>query len=785
MNEGDLALPSAFASIDKKTRFENVKVSQLNSSAKSNKKSHSTMTITIIGPFIAFSAHDGAIKHLIFIDNYVVRDGFEFKHPTAVMESAANETDSRSFEFRSDADKAGFIKAFYAGIGSLKACVKTMSPDKLRQMIGIMDCMIDDSGVHHECIAKLCNDTLIQFEFQIHGQDPELGVFLLFSADFSFTTKISTVFQTPSPLNQTIPDGCCFRIHNEEGVTAYLGVKNIRDTIDWILSLYTWNFLAGVRADQNDNAAPAAVIEVEDVEMKPTTPAKGNLPNITTGSPDPAHPGMRQTSPKAAGRLGSPRSPKSPTGGFSCWHRVKTFNLPEEEKKLEQEFTELKAEYDGIEKAGQYEVPVINNGIIISPSFEGPTLNIQVDTALEWVKTAKKSNQDEYRRTNDRPLSELIEATCANLDSKKPLYLRAVRQYLTIFPEFKVDEMQKAEQPVRPLITEMAQILQEIQSQAEGKVHEGIHADRLCFLVAAVLLNGFKGKSFGMAIADMERNVTGLSDARGLLRGYDDLNEQASRLAIWLINTNALLPLLRAVLRDDVWQNKYYEVTSYMHDDGTVEMIFYLLSSALKVQEFDIAVRNTIVQRASQEDRETFLDTVPYPYMEFDTIDAELKGENLEEKIVEVTMNQLNIGKKYNWSVFSDFASKNGSILNMDCREFITMIRGVKWNMDDAKRIEELVKAGVNKGKIDIFFAFLVMSVKITQKYYASDSSLRDMYRAAYVISSLTRLMDRITDPNGLKRKKERRRLLAAATANVISTPEPLKKGRTMRNLDS
>ena len=779
MNESALALPPLFSSIDKKVRFQNVKVKQLN--AKSSKSGKKTMSITVVGPFICFAGQDGSIKHLIFIDGYVVRDGFEFKHPTAVMEPTAHDNDSLSFEFRSDNEKAGFIKAFYSGMGSLKACLKDLTPDKMKQMMGVMDCMSGAGSVYHDCIAKLCNDTLLQFEFQVHGRDPESGVFLLFRVDFQFNSMVSSVFTTPGPLRHTVPDGCCFAIRNGEGVCAYLGVKSIHDTIEWILSIYTWNFLAGSRAAQNEKGV-SQVIDVEDVEF---TPKKGNLPELNTG--DGKHPGLKQTSPKLGSRIGSPRSPKSPSqmgGAFTRGYRRKKIDLDEEKRKLEEELLALKREHDRQKGPGNYTVPVLSDGLILSPSFEGQTLNIQVDTALEWTKRLTSVGVCEYRRTHDRTLNDLIESTCMNLDKKRPVYLSAVRQYIANFPEFQLDDMQKATQPIRPLITEVAQIIQEIQSQQDEKVHEGVFADRLCFLIAAVLLNGFMGDSFGSAIADMERHVTGLSEARGLLRGYDDLHTQASRLSIWLINTNALLPLFRAVLRDDVWQNKYYKVTSYMHDDETVEMLFYLLSSAMKLLEFDITVRNTIIQKASPEDKELFLDAIPYSYLEFDTIDPELKGDSLEEKVVEITMNQLNIGKKYNWSVFSDFASKSATILNMDCREFIALIRGVKWNIDDVKRIEELVKIAVNKGKMHIYFAFLVMSVKIARKYYPADSSVCDPYRAAYVISSLTRLMDRISDPNGLKRKKERQKAMAAAAANVLTAPEPMRKGRTMRNLN-
>ena len=777
MNDSSLSLSGAFEKLNTKTRFQNVKV-RFSLSKPLKKKPVPVANLFFVGPFICFSGADGIVKHVFFIDGYVARDGFEFTHNTAVVEPTQDGLDAHCYTFPSEADKALFVKSFYGAIATFKDFLGKISPAEMEQAFSEMDCMLGDMIVHEKCIGQMCNNTLLQFEFQVHANDEEMGVTCLFQADFTFKTLVCPVLTTPAPLNRTTPDGCCFKITNGNGVVAYCGVTDPNETMKWVLSIFTWNYLAGLGTTRasgtNKTASMTMAIEVEDVdiavEAPPVVPETPSKIVTVIGSP----PKMLETSPKNAGRIGSPNGCRSPVheakGPFE--EKKKVIDLAEEQKKLDDELAVIREECEAIRKPRGYMVPVLSERVVLSPSFEDHTLGIQVDVALEWMDKFQDTTVSEFRKSHDRSLDELVESTCAILDRKQLKNISVVNQCAADFPDFKLAEIQKAEQPMRPLVTEVAQVLQEIQIQAEDKVRDGLHADRFCFLIAALFLNGFTDVSFRMAIMDLENKVEGIKDAWQVLKYHKRVTSQASKLAIWLINTNFLLPVLRAILRDDNWQSRYYDRTSYMYDDGTVEMLFYIMSPVMNVLEFDLTLRHNIIARATQEDRESFLETVPYRYLEFTTINPDLKGASLEDKVVEVTMSQFFNGKKYSWSFFSDFASKNAGIVNIYCRELCALIRGVKWTLDDPKKIEEVIRAGVHKGKMHVFFALMVMNVNLTKKHFAPDSSLRDLYRAACIISSLTRLMYKIVDPTGSRRRRAMGRPMPTAKSS-----DPLKQG--------
>lgn len=754
MDDAQVSLTGPFGKMNTRARFQNVKV-RFSLTQPLKKKSVPSMNLTVIGPFICFSGADGLVKHLFFIDGYVARDGFEFTGKTVVIEPTKDGQDSHSYTFSSETDKALFLKSFYGGIAQLKDFLAKTEPTDLEQSFVEMDCMLGDMVLHEHCIGQMFNNTLLQCEFQVHANDPVDGVSCLYQADFTFKTLVSPVLVTPPPMSRTIPSGCCFKVTNGQGTEAYCGVSDVNTAMAWVLSIYTWNYFAGsgrMRSSGNKTASITMAIDVEDVEVSEDEPPKTPTKISTAiGSP----PKMLETSPKDVSRIGSgSRSPVSEPKGPFEEKKKRVIDLPEEERRLEAELEAMKEEHEKIPQPAGYSVPVLSERVVLSPSFEDHTLGIQVDVALEWMDKFQDTTVPEFRRSRDASIDELVEATCAVLGRKQVKNISVVKQYISDFPDFKIEDIYKAEQPIRPLVDTITQVLQEIQVQGEDKVRDGIQADRFCFLIASLFLNGFNDSTFRMAVMDLESKVAGIKDAWQVIKMHKRLTSQASKFAIWLINTNFLLPVLRAILRDDNWQSRYYDRTSYMSDDGTVEMLFYIMSPVMNVLEFDLTLRHTIISRATQEDRETFLENVPYRYLEFGTIGSDLKGSNLEDKVVEVTMRQFFNGKKYSWSFFSEFASKNAGVVNASCRELCSLIRSMKWSLDEPKKVEEVIRAAVHQGKMHVYFALMVMSHNLTKKHFAPDSSLTDMYRAASVITSLTRLMYRIVDPTGARRRR-------------------------------
>jgi hypothetical protein len=95
----------------------------------------------------------------------------------------------------------------------------------------------------------------------------------------------------------------------------------------------------------------------------------------------------------------------------------------------------------------------------------------------------------------------------------------------------------------------------------------------------------------------------------------------------------------------------------------------------------------------------------------------------------------------------SQICEQNASVAAPDLKEFVDTfmaLRGdsiLQQRLNQDRKLRDFIEAGLEKKKIHIWFLFMVVNTTITEHFYEEDASLRDLFRAGFIITALFRMM--------------------------------------------
>lgn len=348
-----------------------------------------------------------------------------------------------------------------------------------------------------------------------------------------------------------------------------------------------------------------------------------------------------------------------------------------------------------------------------------------------------------------RSTDEIIEGLFIGLKEHKKLN-EIIKENLQekYFPNFDFKKLYEADRPFVSILNDIASTTQEIQTQFIENNIEPSTLDRLCFLIAALFINGFKGfVSFRSKIdflkpfREISSHVDGLFQVCDSVDNKADqnnlLSSQLSLFIIEILNQQLLLPILRSILEIDDWTKKYYNNSSYMCDDETIENICLILEKSISKLSFEIQVKNSIIANASNEDKKSYIFTPAFSYLDFSEISFQDNIATIKNNVCNYFVNLLNEGiiKKNPLVFLVEIAESDHVKNNYEFISFSSYVKKLPRGGDEQSKLQRITKHALRLNVLHIWFAFMFTNPSIASNYYRPDSIFCDLYRAKLVFS--------------------------------------------------
>ncbi|OHT08432.1 hypothetical protein TRFO_23128 [Tritrichomonas foetus] len=754
--------------------------------------------IEFIGPFIFILRPDDEVPRLlIFTPNFLpqLEDNKIVLQAIAYSEySDVNQT----FVFDSKETQLSFQKAFFKSISDLHDRITEISNKKMRGKYGEVKCIFIEKRTMKSCNLVL-NHTVTSYSIQAHAENAD-GDFLCFlDMDLDSSSTVSTLLKTP-PAFKT--NHLCLYFSIIDGNTCKETIfkgRNLNDTLNWILAVHTSIFLASakkyisatntpkVTKSGNPNSTPqrdpkmngnccSTSDSFEDekdgqIEMKvediiesrsiPTIPknchqkSNGNF-HLNTISENEEN---KQSNSESDDRTDSDYKESdeklSDSDITSTSESLEDRKSEEEERKeneRNEKFEQLRLSLENTRKISNGHIPEVyvppeNKIEVILPSFiDKSQVNNQIQSVLNSIGNfGINANFDNFANCDQRPLEQIIEDACSTGHDSLNIsdYVR-IRDY----PLFDFNQLYKASEPKRPFIEQFLNSLTSLKITEEHKV---VESHKLCFVLCALFLNGLKGfKSFGLehefldAIYALSPFVDGLDKIYTKISQEPTILTQISQFVISILNSQILIPIIEAIVREEDWQAEFYSISSHMRDYETLKQILSL-SDFIFAIEFDIDETTPIIANTSHEEKVQYIFKPAYSYLGLNEIDKSQDNEKIQKEIADFFVSELNNGTNHKgWQFLNSVINSEHVNINCEFRLLRKSVRNAK-KLPSDERIKAIFEEGAKFGLLHIWFIMMITFPE-TNLYFERDSTFTDMFRAKYVISELAELMKKF-DP--------------------------------------
>ena len=444
-------------------------------------------------------------------------------------------------------------------------------------------------------------------------------------------------------------------------------------------------------------------------------------------------------------------------------------------KMLDEKFLEMKnnAELQDLHKL---ELPNASRDLVYSKSFDDHPVDdiIQhlVDSLINNYKVEPKnvendhvnfiSNQtqtffDKFEPYQQISTEDIINKIAEDQSRENQNELRKLNRAIeenlnkNNFPNFNFNLLLLADSHAVPIINEFSCTLQAIQIQSQQIVFDNPLFERLCFLISAIFLNGLNGFDsftaecdFLKSVEELTPFVDGLYSIYSIIKNFDDLTKQISIYCIHLFNNQLLLQTIKAIMNNEDWKDKFYRLDSYIHDELTMNFVYTILDISISNLIFKIQDSDSIFTNISLDDKNIFLFSLPFSYLECNSIKIiGVDHKTARTNVVQYVMNQLKDGytKKTPWEFLLEVANSDNVKDCDEFKEFQKYVKEIPRVADNNSKLKKVINHGVITKTLHLWFAFMFTNTTLTEKYYREGSSLRDYYRIKYIFSYILKFL--------------------------------------------
>lgn len=316
----------------------------------------------------------------------------------------------------------------------------------------------------------------------------------------------------------------------------------------------------------------------------------------------------------------------------------------------------------------------------------------------------------------------------------------------SLFPHFSTDYLQNPGSYTCDFLTQFIVMDNQLRTSTASS-HELSDPDgkRLCFLVCALLLNGYKEYPYGSflnALREMQLAVSELAPICIKIESRKKLTilEEGTLIASDLLTMNLLGTFLREIKRNDEWVNRFYNKTAFLMNDDLLDNIIITLQPILNTHSFEVDPRmneTEISKSFTKEDKKRFIDTPGFAYLDIDQIfEPNADPVRIIAKQIEYGIMPGRFLGTNTWDIITEISKERHE--NVEWEKFEDYI---KFNsgklLQGTSHLENLIRESIAIKKVHIWFLYIAAERSILSKYYYPDSSLLDYYRVKYIASKL------------------------------------------------
>ena len=398
--------------------------------------------------------------------------------------------------------------------------------------------------------------------------------------------------------------------------------------------------------------------------------------------------------------------------------------------------------------------------ILVDTSRESVTLdNTSIDAQIQHALDCLSVMDDEKIQTNlyeKVETSTLVENILKQYDFDEKIDFDSLIDF-GAFPAYDKMELVDSVSPFTPFVNDLSAVVESI-NLMDTKVlyYDNETSRKLVFLVASLLLNGLKGlkelsnrELLIPAMRELQEFCPGFKDIVDRASKESDVASQASVIASMLLNTNNLVPFLKQVTKHDSWISKYYHVSAQIASESLIDMTIAMLTPVMSSVEFLLGERPRAVSGADASDVSKFITSPAFGYLEMSEV-------NSEEQLVSALSKQLLYGVKQSKSqgygilppefqFIVAVAKQKHASNDTNWQQFVdetTAISDQALSSANRQNLhEDWIRSSLNHGNLLPRLLYLVLSKDVVADFYHEYASMRDPYRANYVIRQVARVL--------------------------------------------
>lgn len=391
-----------------------------------------------------------------------------------------------------------------------------------------------------------------------------------------------------------------------------------------------------------------------------------------------------------------------------------------------------------------------------SVKLDAFSIDEQIQHAIDClsVMDEEKIDTNTYEQIET---NELIESVLSQYEFDEKLDFESVVDF-SAFPSYDKSLLINPPGPQIPFVSEITTVVESI-NLMETKViyYDSTPSRKLVFLVASLFLNGLKGlkeltnrKLLMRAMRELLEFCPSFAYIVDRASKEPDVASQASVMACMLLNSDDLVPFLKQVIKHDAWISKYWRVSAQIASETVIDMIVALLTPVMSSIDFILGERTTVIAEAHPDDVYKFITGPAFGYLEMSEV-------NSEEELITALSKQLLYGVKqtkikgYGLPVQFQFvvavAKQNRNTSDPNWMRFVEETLAIS---DQAARFasrqdlhEDWLRSSFNHGNLLTRFLYLILSQEVVADFYNEYSSMRDPYRANYVLRGIARVLNR------------------------------------------
>jgi hypothetical protein len=205
-----------------------------------------------------------------------------------------------------------------------------------------------------------------------------------------------------------------------------------------------------------------------------------------------------------------------------------------------------------------------------------------------------------------------------------------------------------------------------------------------------------------------------------------------------LLNRGLMKIVLRQIHRTESWSRTYFRASALIRYGTVLETVVQQLDR-LRLIPFSLATSLTDVGEVSK-----------FANAAFHFVEIEQPEVNVIDFLVQTFDNGARKGimlGNRGFEFLSLICEQNAAIEAPDLREFVDTFMGLRGDsvlqrrLGQDKKIRDFLETGLALRKLHIWFLFMVVNTTAAEQYYEEDSSLRDLFRASFIVTALYRMM--------------------------------------------